>query len=144
MHMDIQPVIPYYSPQMSPPGWPGISITGGYFMVTSYCTSAFANCATPSPTPQAVRKTADYRHAMAAYRACHTNGCAWCGRQTGLEVHHVVPVHVAPGLAADTNNYIMLDRKCHEVLGHARNYRTRYVSNVVDVCRMRVLVEEHK
>jgi len=62
--------------------------------------------------------------------------CAWCGRTEKLEVHHIQPVSVAPDLAADPDNMIMLCRKpaCHLVIGHNGSFRTRYVANVKSIC----------
>ncbi|HHL35206.1 MAG TPA: HNH endonuclease [Desulfobulbaceae bacterium] len=62
--------------------------------------------------------------------------CAWCGRRKKLEVHHIVPVSVAPWLAADKGNMLMLCRKpaCHQVIGHNGDFGSRYVENVIEVC----------
>lgn len=74
------------------------------------------------------------RKAMAQYRAEHPH-CAWCGRDKKLDVHHIIPVSVAPFLAADMDNMLMLCRKpaCHLIIGHDGDYGGRYVLNVRDI-----------
>jgi hypothetical protein len=48
--------------------------------------------------------------------------CAWCGRTNDIEVHHIVPQHISPELAYDTNNMVCLCRTdgkgCHFYIGH--------------------------
>jgi hypothetical protein len=56
--------------------------------------------------------------------------CAWCGETNGIEVHHIVPQHIAPERAHDTNNMICFCRRCHYVLGH-RCCWTNAVTNIV-------------
>lgn len=63
--------------------------------------------------------------------------CAWCGGTKDVNVHHIVPQHVRPDLARDTNNMVCLDRNCHFVLGHRCNWR----NSVTNVLRM---IEEGK
>ena len=91
----------------------------------------------PSELTRGVRRLAKVRRAMRAFRSKPENAqCAWCGRSNRLEVHHIVPVSVAPHLAADQNNMIMLCRKppCHQTIGHNGDFRGRYVQNVQEIC----------
>ena len=55
--------------------------------------------------------------------------CAVCNGKKKIEVHHVIPFHVAPWLELDSGNLITLcERKkygiqCHLLVGHLGNYR---------------------
>jgi 5-methylcytosine-specific restriction protein A len=50
--------------------------------------------------------------------------CQACGRDEDLEVHHIVPVHIAEELELDRGNLITLCSKCHLVFGHLYNYKS--------------------
>ncbi len=51
--------------------------------------------------------------------------CAACGRNSKLEVHHIIPVHVDPDKELDIDNLITLcDSPCHFVFGHLMNYKS--------------------
>lgn len=42
--------------------------------------------------------------------------CEHCGRHfgpAGLEIHHIVPVSVNPGMALQTTNLVLLCHECH-------------------------------
>jgi len=54
--------------------------------------------------------------------------CALCGVKPSFfgranDVHHRVPVHVAPGLACEPDNLITLCRVHHWLVGHGKNWR---------------------
>ena len=84
-----------------------------------------------------VRDLASTRRAMKAYRVAHPV-CEWDGVTTPVEVHHVVPVHVRPDLAAEPGNMISLGaRRTHLTVGHANNFTKRWVANVREVCALR-------
>lgn len=68
--------------------------------------------------------------------------CAWCGTTKNVQCHDVLPIHWFPELADNTNNFLSLCVGCHCVLGHGRNFRTRYVPNVREVCALRIIIEE--
>jgi predicted nuclease of restriction endonuclease-like RecB superfamily len=71
---------------------------------------------------------------MEAYRKLHPR-CEWDGCSESVHVHHIVPVHVRPDLAAHPDNLITLGAsRCHLVVGHAGNWRDRYVRNVRELC----------
>lgn len=63
--------------------------------------------------------------AMDQYGRAHPT-CEWCGTQK-IEVHHVLPQHLRPDLAADTNNMVSLCRECHFVVGHKKDWVHGYV-----------------
>lgn len=49
--------------------------------------------------------------------------CQACGRRGELDVHHIVPVHIAPALELDPQNLITLcATPCHLVFGHLMSY----------------------
>lgn len=66
------------------------------------------------------------------------NKCVACGMTTNLEVHHMVPVHVAPSLELDPNNLITLCENksiaCHFVIGHSFDWKA-YNPNVMEDAR---------
>ena len=55
--------------------------------------------------------------------------CACCGGDKKLEVHHIVPFHVAPALELEPDNLMTLCRMkkygihCHLFVGHKGNYQ---------------------
>ena len=55
--------------------------------------------------------------------------CAVCESEKKLEVHHIIPFHLAPDLELDHSNLITLCRRkkygihCHLLIGHLGNYR---------------------
>lgn len=73
---------------------------------------------------------APVRAAMESYRRYHPR-CEACGK-TRVEIHHIIPVAVAPELAAEAYNLMSLCPACHLVLGHNGDYG-RYVPNVREV-----------
>lgn len=84
---------------------------------------------------QKVRSYSETRKSMKEYAEENTE-CAWCGRNKKLEVHHILPVSVAPERAADKDNMIMLCRKppCHQVIGHCGDFGRSFVENVKEIC----------
>jgi uncharacterized protein with PIN domain len=67
---------------------------------------------------------------MESYRGYHPR-CEACGKSP-VAVHHIIPVAVAPELAARQDNMMSLCHDCHLVLGHNGNF-ARYVTNVREV-----------
>jgi hypothetical protein len=87
------------------------------------------------------------RREMAAYKQGHPN-CEWCGvaanpaKLRWIEVHHVIPVSVAPERAADTNNMVSLCRRDHIALGHAGDGACRYyIANLKEIMAVKVVKE---
>jgi len=64
--------------------------------------------------------------------------CEVCGSHTKVEVHHIVPFHLAPDLELNPKNLITLcERKkyginCHLLIGHLGNYRNVNPNCVID------------
>lgn len=56
--------------------------------------------------------------------------CMACGTKKELEVHHIVPVHLAPEFELNPNNLITLCYKCHFLIGHLKDYKS-WNENVV-------------
>lgn len=53
--------------------------------------------------------------------------CVACGRADDLEVHHVVPYHLAPDRELDPDNLVTLCASpCHLVFGHLLDFRQRH------------------
>lgn len=107
------------------------------FVLTVLATAAFT-----SPASDARQKA---RPAMDSYRKAHPS-CEWCSRKAGIlarmEVHHLVPVAVAPDMAKDTNNMITLCRPCHIVVGHDGDGACRrHVVNVRQLIQVKVVAK---
>jgi len=68
---------------------------------------------------------------MLKYREDHPV-CEYSGKTKRLQVHHIVPVSVAPELADDYDNLMVLERSIHLSVAHAGNW-TSYVQNIVEV-----------
>jgi hypothetical protein len=58
--------------------------------------------------------------------------CAWCGATNNLEVHHVYCQHLWPELSRNTNNMVVLCRRCHFTVGHKNNW-TNSFTNVINI-----------
>ncbi|HUU87221.1 MAG TPA: HNH endonuclease signature motif containing protein [Candidatus Glassbacteria bacterium] len=54
----------------------------------------------------------------------HQPNCQVCNRDKDLEVHHIVPVHIAEELELDRENLITLCSKCHLIFGHLYDYKS--------------------
>jgi len=62
----------------------------------------------------------------------NNNHCAACGKKTGLEVHHIEPVHLNPDKELDLTNLITLcDSYCHLAIGHLMDYKS-WNKNVIE------------
>ena len=64
--------------------------------------------------------------------------CEVCGRTTKVQVHHLIPFHVAPDLELEPDNLMTLceNKKnginCHLLVGHLGNFRRFNVTAVED------------
>lgn len=96
----------------------------------------------PSYVTRQARSAWATHKAMEAYKRGHPY-CEYCGRHERLEVHHVVPVSVAPALAADKKNLMVLCRKppCHQMVGHDGDFGGRYVENPKELIAARRVVK---
>ena len=69
--------------------------------------------------------------AMREYRKHHP-ACEACDAVVEVQVHHITPLW-AGGSPDDPQNMIslcMTNRRCHLLIGHDGNFRSRYVHNV--------------
>ena len=72
------------------------------------------------------------------------NECYICKSKKKLEVHHIIPFHIAPDLELEPNNLITLceNKKyginCHLLVGHLGNYRRTNLSCEVDAMTWRI------
>jgi len=78
---------------------------------------------------QKVRATLVYRREMSAKKrghpsceVCGSKG-TWFGYLFWLLVHHKIPVHVRPDLAADPNNMVVVCKFCHWYVCHLGNFK---------------------
>ena len=91
-------------------------------------------------TVSKVRHAYRVRKAMWEYAKAHPQ-CEWCGRERDVDVHHVIPISVAPDLAgAEANMISLCADKCYLYVGHNGDYRSRYVENVKLLCNQRKVV----
>jgi 5-methylcytosine-specific restriction endonuclease McrA len=73
--------------------------------------------------PKGARRHRTWRKVRAAH-LFKFDSCAVCESTTKLQVHHIVPFHVAPGLELDPANLITLCEnnkygiRCHQLIGH--------------------------
>jgi hypothetical protein len=64
----------------------------------------------------------------------HNNYCRCCGRNSQLQVHHIVPVSVDSSKELDESNLITLcSTYCHFVFGHFMSWNS-WNPNVVEDC----------
>lgn len=83
----------------------------------------------------------DVRKAMEHHRYVHPTCECGCGRMP-VDIHHVIPVSIAPSKAADPGNLMSLHHECHIAYGHASDKSCRkYVANLRDVLASRKVVE---
>jgi len=77
-----------------------------------------------------VRKAKNvHREASPRCLICNAKSCISNGNRN--DVHHLLPVHVRPDLAADPDNLITLCRRHHFWVGHAGSWRS-YNENVLE------------
>jgi hypothetical protein len=88
-----------------------------------------------------VRRTYRVVKAVKEFQRDHGSECAWCGAQSSVEVHHIVPIWMDAELAHEKSNLFPLCRRCHLVLGHAGSFRDRYIENVKQICEMKNLMD---
>lgn len=62
--------------------------------------------------------------------------CAACGRESNLEVHHIIPYQIDPSKELDPNNLITLcGNYCHFVFGHLMDWKS-WNKNVINDCEI--------
>lgn len=78
--------------------------------------------------PKGAKRSSKWREVKAKHLKEHPK-CAVCESTSKLEVHHVVPFHLAPDLELNPENFITLceNKKyginCHLLIGHLGNYK---------------------
>ena len=76
--------------------------------------------------------------------------CAACGGESGVEVHHIKPFHLAPELELDPKNLVSLCESkkygvnCHLFFGHLGNYQVENPHVLEDVKRCKKRFSERK
>lgn len=88
--------------------------------------------------PAQIRNAAGVRRAVEAHLAKEC-WCAWCGTRSGLEVHHIWPIHRRPDLAASDRNMITLCRDCHRFVAHPGGDSRKWISNIRELAQKRLL-----
>ncbi len=74
------------------------------------------------------RRSSQWPRVRSEYLEKHPR-CAACGGTESLEVHHIIPFHIAPDLELEHSNLMTLCRRkkygihCHLFIGHKGNYR---------------------
>ena len=93
----------------------------------SFITRNFKHCIKSPRTAWATIK------AMRAYR----KRMIWCEvcLNDAIDVHHCLPIHVRPDLAADPENFISVCKDCHLHIMHLGNYKW-YLNNARSVADM--------
>lgn len=54
----------------------------------------------------------------------YQNECQACGKNSSIEVHHIIPVHIDRTLELEPSNLLTLCDRCHLVFGHLCDYRS--------------------
>jgi len=88
--------------------------------------------------PKGAKRSKDWRGVRKQYLKDHPK-CALCESTTKLQIHHIIPFHIAPDKELDQNNLITLceNKKygvnCHLLVGHLGNYQRINASVLLDV-----------
>ena len=78
--------------------------------------------------PKGAKRSSQWRKFRKSYLEAYPK-CAVCGSSNKIEVHHILPFHIAPNKELDLDNLITLceNKKyginCHLLIGHLGNYR---------------------
>jgi 5-methylcytosine-specific restriction endonuclease McrA len=74
-----------------------------------------------------VHSNPDYDRAMNEVRERDKNRCKQCDSGESPEVHHIIPVSLAPELACEHWNMLVLCRQCHQlVTGRELEFRAQF------------------
>ena len=82
----------------------------------------------PSYATKNARRLSSVKRTMRQYLEDHP-ACELTGRTKNLQVHHLVPVSVAPDLAGDYDNLITLAKPVHFWIAHGGNWKN-YMTNI--------------
>ena len=89
--------------------------------------------------PKGAKRSSRWRNIRHMHLLKHPE-CAVCGKTKKVEVHHVVPFHIAPDMELAPGNLMTLceNKKyginCHLLIGHLGNYK-----RTNPVCRLDVI-----
>lgn len=78
--------------------------------------------------PKGAKRSSKWRKVRREHLKKH-HKCAVCKSTRKLEVHHIIPFHLAPDLELEPKNLITLCENnkyginCHLLIGHLGNYR---------------------
>jgi hypothetical protein len=78
--------------------------------------------------PKGAKRHKTWKKVRASHLFKHGR-CAVCGLTTKLQVHHIVPFHIAPALELEPSNLVTLCEngkygiRCHQLIGHLGDYR---------------------
>jgi len=61
--------------------------------------------------------------------------CKACGKKWGLQVHHILPLHLFPHLELVHSNLITLCGKCHFLIGHLGSWKS-WNREVIEMAQM--------
>lgn len=87
--------------------------------------------------PKGARRSSQWRHVRKKFLKNNPN-CAVCGGNKKIEVHHIIPFHLAPDKELDEQNLVTLCEAgkygitCHQLIGHLGNYRRFNTSCMID------------
>lgn len=87
--------------------------------------------------PKGAKRSSKWRKLRKRHLKAHPTCCV-CGSKIKVEVHHLVPFHIAPDKELDLDNLMTLcERKkyginCHLLIGHLGNYRRVNFSCQID------------
>lgn len=87
--------------------------------------------------PKGAKRSSKWREVRREHLKANP-ACEICGLKIKIEVHHVIPFHLAPDLELDPGNLMTLceNKKyginCHLLIGHVGNYRNINASVRVD------------
>ena len=70
--------------------------------------------------------------------------CEVCGAKRGLEVHHILPFHIAPERELDFANLATLCKTCHLFVGHLRSYNHYNKEFWLDVSTWKEKIKESR
>lgn len=94
------------------------------------------------------KRSSKWRKIRAIHLASN-NECHICKSKKKLEVHHIVPFHMAPDLELEPSNLITLceNKKyglnCHLLVGHLGNYRRINLNCEVDAMTWKIKLRKN-
>lgn len=72
--------------------------------------------------------------------------CAACGKKKKLQVHHIIPFNINPGLELEESNLITLCTgktiNCHLIIGHRGNFKQMNLTVHEDAEYIRYMLDD--